>query len=71
MHTRFFTSVKLRFNPFDARGKTPRLFAALLPPDARQTGMKIVTEVLPREDRSGGYLEVVFSKLAPGGCPSP
>ncbi|TGZ76346.1 hypothetical protein EX30DRAFT_336717 [Ascodesmis nigricans] len=61
MHTRFFTSVKLRFNPFDLRGKTPRLFAALLPPDARAQGMKIQTEVLPRNDRSGGFVEVVFT----------
>lgn len=63
MITRHLTSASISFNPFVRGGKTARIFASLLPPDARANGMKIVTTVLPRTSKVGGRVEVVFSAL--------
>ncbi|KAF2155814.1 hypothetical protein K461DRAFT_290803 [Myriangium duriaei CBS 260.36] len=49
MISRFLTSVKTTFSPFNPRsGKTARSFLALLPPNARSSGMKIEVTMLPR-----------------------
>ncbi|KAF8245773.1 hypothetical protein K440DRAFT_554624 [Wilcoxina mikolae CBS 423.85] len=60
MITRHLTSASISFNPFVRGGKTARIFASLLPPDARANGMKISTTVLPRTSKVGGRVEVVF-----------
>jgi large subunit ribosomal protein L53 len=62
MITRYLANVNIAFNPFTRGGRTARIFASLLPPDARQSGMKVITTVLPREAKtSAGKVEVVFS----------
>ncbi|GAM82687.1 hypothetical protein ANO11243_006700 [Dothideomycetidae sp. 11243] len=49
MISRFLTSVKTSFSPFNPQsGKTARSFLALLPPNARSNGMKIEVKLLPR-----------------------
>jgi len=60
MITRYFTSTTISFNPFVRGGRTARIFASLLPPDARATGVKVTTTVLPRDSKVGGRVEVVF-----------
>jgi len=62
MITRYFTSTTISFNPFVRGGRTARIFASLLPPDARATGVKVTTTVLPRDSKVGGTVEVVFSE---------
>ncbi len=59
MLTRYLTSISVAFNPFSPLSKTPRLLLALLPPDARST-MKISTELLPRDTKDPGTLELKF-----------
>jgi large subunit ribosomal protein L53 len=62
MITRYLANVNIAFNPFTRGGRTARIFASLLPPDARQSGMKVTTTVLPREAKTpAGKVEVVFS----------
>ncbi|KAF8430304.1 hypothetical protein EV426DRAFT_13180 [Tirmania nivea] len=46
MITRYFTSVTATFSPFSRTGKTARLFLSLLPSNARQMGVKVVTNVI-------------------------
>ncbi|KAA8894501.1 hypothetical protein FN846DRAFT_973662 [Sphaerosporella brunnea] len=66
MITRYLASAKISFDPFSRGGKTARIFAALLPPDARATGMKVATVVLDRQRRAAaapapaGVVELVF-----------
>ncbi|KAI5819115.1 39S ribosomal protein L53/MRP-L53-domain-containing protein [Pyronema omphalodes] len=60
MITRHLTNCAISFNPFTKAGKTARIFASLLPPDARMNGMKITTTVLPRESKVGGLVDVTF-----------
>ncbi|OCK77694.1 hypothetical protein K432DRAFT_113417 [Lepidopterella palustris CBS 459.81] len=60
MITRFLTDVRTKFNPFSPRAKTVRKFLALLPPNARASGMKIETQVLPRQSKEPALLEVKF-----------
>ncbi|KAI9792549.1 MAG: 39S ribosomal protein L44, mitochondrial [Peltula sp. TS41687] len=59
MITRFLTEVSTTFNPFRTTSTTARLFLAFLPPNARHSGMKINTTVLPRESQlpSGLFLK--------------
>ena len=65
MITRFLTSVKTTFSPFNPRsGKTARSFLSLLPPNARSNGMKIEVKMLPRaESEQPGTLALQFSEL--------
>jgi len=67
MITRYFTSTTISFNPFVRGGRAARIFASLLPPDARASGVKITTTVLPRDSKVGGRVEVVFSECSGGG----
>jgi len=60
MITRFLTDVRAKFNPFSPRGKTARLFLALLPPNARSS-MKIETQILSRHSKEPS---VLFLKLS-------
>ena len=60
MITRFLTDVRAKFNPFSPRGKTARLFLALLPPNARSS-MKIETQILSRHSKEPS---VLFIKLS-------
>lgn len=62
MITRFLTDVRAKFNPFSPRGKTARLFLALLPPNARSS-MKIETQILSRHSKEPS---VLFIKLKDG-----
>ena len=61
MITHHITAARISFNPFVRAGRTARIFASLLPPDARQNGVKITTNVLPRSSKIGGSVHVVFS----------
>jgi hypothetical protein len=61
MITTFLTSVSTRFNPFLPQARTARLFLSLLPGNARAQGMKITTQLLPREAREPPKLSVQFS----------
>jgi len=47
MITRYLTSVTASFSPFSRSGKTARLFLSLLPSNARQMGVKVVTNIVP------------------------
>ncbi|KAI5787204.1 mitochondrial ribosomal protein L44 [Geopyxis carbonaria] len=58
MITRHLVSAKISFNPFLRSGRTARIFASLLPPDARNT-IKITTTVLPPTARES-WVEVEF-----------
>lgn len=62
MHTKYLTSIKTTFSPFNARsGKTIRNFLALLPPNARST-MAIDIKMLPKaQAREPAVLELKFS----------
>ncbi|PNS18015.1 hypothetical protein CAC42_3974 [Sphaceloma murrayae] len=62
MITRYLTSVKTIFSPFNAKsGKTARSFLALLPPNARSAGMKIDVKMLPQSGASQpGVLNLTF-----------
>lgn len=59
MQTRFLTSLRTTFNPFSRASKVPRLFLALLPPNARQT-LKISVTQLPRASTEPSVLELGF-----------
>ncbi|KAF8857012.1 mitochondrial ribosomal protein L44 [Acephala macrosclerotiorum] len=61
MITRFMTEVTTVFNPFSPKAKTARLFLSFLPPNARQTGMKINTKLLPRASKEPSFLELKFN----------
>jgi hypothetical protein len=67
MITRYIASATIQFNPFTRAGRTARIFASLLPPDARATGVKVVTTVLPAATagNAGGRVEVAFSVFIP------
>ena len=65
MITRFLTSVTTKFNPFSPSAKTARIFLSLLPPNARQMGMKINTTLLPRNSKEPSVLLLKFSALLP------
>ncbi|KAF2739200.1 hypothetical protein EJ04DRAFT_508916 [Polyplosphaeria fusca] len=60
MITRFFTDVRVRFNPFSPRAKPARLFLSLLPPNARASGMKIDSQMLPRASKEPATLAIKF-----------
>jgi large subunit ribosomal protein L53 len=63
--TRFITDVSTVFNPFSPRSKTARLFLSFLPPNARQTGMKVTTKLLPRASKDPSFVQLKFSKNNP------
>ncbi|KAI9866581.1 MAG: 39S ribosomal protein L44, mitochondrial [Trichoglossum hirsutum] len=63
MITRFITDVTTKFNPFSPRAKTARIFLSLLPPNARQMGMKISTTLLPKDSKESSWV-VTGSKYA-------
>ncbi|KFH42985.1 54S ribosomal protein-like protein [Hapsidospora chrysogenum ATCC 11550] len=60
MITKFMTEVTAKFNPFSACAKPARLFLTRLPPNARATGMKITSSVLPRTAKEPSSLYVKF-----------
>ncbi|KAL1896127.1 39S ribosomal protein L44, mitochondrial [Sporothrix stenoceras] len=60
MLTRFITEVTTRFNPFSAQSKAARLFLTQLPPSARQNGMVVTTQLLPRTSTEPSTLTVKF-----------
>lgn len=60
MKTKYITDVTTRFNPFNKAARTPRLFLASLPPDARRN-MKINVKQLPRSSQGEEVLEIRFS----------
>ncbi|KAF4548807.1 39S ribosomal protein L53/MRP-L53 [Elsinoe fawcettii] len=62
MITRYLTSVSATFSAFSPRsGKTARSFLALLPPNARSSGMKIDIKMLPQAQASQpGVLKLSF-----------
>lgn len=62
MITRFMTEVTTVFNPFSPKAKAARLFLSLLPPNARATGMKISTRLLPRASKEPSFVELKFSE---------
>ncbi|KAI9795814.1 MAG: 39S ribosomal protein L44, mitochondrial [Candelina submexicana] len=59
MITKFITDVSTKFNPFNPRAKTARVFLSLLPPNARQT-MKVNTLLLPKTSRERSNLLLKF-----------
>ena len=61
MISRFITEVKATFNPFSPRAKSVRLFLSSLPPKARQEGMNIQTQLLPKASTTPSSLLVKFS----------
>ncbi|KAI9698242.1 MAG: 39S ribosomal protein L44, mitochondrial [Candelina mexicana] len=63
MITKFITDVSTKFNPFDPRAKTARVFLSLLPPNARQT-MKVNTLLLPKTSRERSNLLLKFILLS-------
>lgn len=65
MLTRFITEVTTRFNPFSVRSKAARLFLTQLPPSARQQGMAVTTQLLPRTSTEPSTLTVKFSTYTP------
>ncbi|CAK7271385.1 39S ribosomal protein L44, mitochondrial [Sporothrix epigloea] len=60
MLTRFITEVSTRFNPFSVRSKAARLFLTELPPNVRQQGMLVTTQLLPRDSTEPSSLTVKF-----------
>jgi large subunit ribosomal protein L53 len=60
MITRFMTNIEAKFNPFSESSRATRLFLALLPSNARATGLQIKTTVLPRT-ATASVLNVKFS----------
>ncbi|KAF8468413.1 hypothetical protein BDZ91DRAFT_722602 [Kalaharituber pfeilii] len=62
MITRYLTSVTVTFSPFSRTAKTARLFLALLPSNARQSGVKVTTNVipLPKEGKVESWVGVTF-----------
>lgn len=64
MISRFITEIKASFNPFSPRAKSVRLLLANIPPNARQNGMNITTQLLPRTTSEPDALLVKFSTLA-------
>jgi hypothetical protein len=65
MITKFITEVTAKFNPFSPCAKPARLFLTYLPPNARATGMKINTTLLPRTAAVPSLLKIKFSASAP------
>jgi len=63
MITRFITDVTTRFNPFSPSAKAARLFLSFLPPNARQQGMNISAQLLPRSSTEKPTLYIKFSTL--------
>jgi len=63
MITRFITDVTTRFNPFSPSAKAARLFLSFLPPNARQQGMNISAQLLPRSSTEKPTLHIKFSTL--------
>ncbi|KAI9720359.1 MAG: hypothetical protein M1812_002864 [Candelaria pacifica] len=59
MITKFITAVSTKFNPFNPRAKTARVFLSLLPPNARQT-MKVNTLLLPKASKEASNLSLKF-----------
>ncbi|KAI2472206.1 putative ribosomal protein YmL44, mitochondrial [Annulohypoxylon bovei var. microspora] len=60
MITRFITEVNTKFNPFSMRSRATRLFLNSLPPNARQSGMQVVTTLLPRASTLPPVLLIKF-----------
>ncbi|OAA61186.1 mitochondrial ribosomal protein l44 [Niveomyces insectorum RCEF 264] len=60
MITRFITEITTRFNPFSPRAKAARLVLAQLPPTARQQGLTVTTQLLPRTSTEPSTLNVKF-----------
>ncbi|KAH7076836.1 39S ribosomal protein L53/MRP-L53-domain-containing protein [Paraphoma chrysanthemicola] len=60
MITRFLTDVRVTFNPFALRSKPARLFLSLIPPSARNDGMKVESKMLPRSSQEPASLSVKF-----------
>ncbi|EGS18818.1 mitochondrial 54S ribosomal protein mL53 [Thermochaetoides thermophila DSM 1495] len=60
MITRFITDVTTRFNPFSPSAKAARLFLSFLPPNARQQGMNISAQLLPRSSTEKPTLYIKF-----------
>ncbi|KAF2224240.1 hypothetical protein BDZ85DRAFT_195579 [Elsinoe ampelina] len=62
MITRYLTSVNATFSAFNPRsGKTARSFLAMLPPNARSSGMKINVKMLPQaQANQPGTLSLSF-----------
>ncbi|KAF2035908.1 hypothetical protein EK21DRAFT_53763 [Setomelanomma holmii] len=60
MITRFLTDVRVTFNPFSLRSKPARLFLSLIPPNARNDGMKVESKMLPRNSEEPAKLAVKF-----------
>ncbi|KAH7124012.1 39S ribosomal protein L53/MRP-L53-domain-containing protein [Dendryphion nanum] len=60
MLTRFLTDVRVQFNPFSPRSKSARLFLTLIPSEARASGMKIESKMLPRSSKEPATLDVKF-----------
>ncbi|KAI1503232.1 putative ribosomal protein YmL44, mitochondrial [Biscogniauxia marginata] len=60
MITRFITEVKTKFNPFSLRSRPVRLFLSCFPPNARQSGMQINAQVLPRTATEPSTLYIKF-----------
>lgn len=61
MITKFITEVTAKFNPFSPCAKPARLFLTYLPPNARASGMKISTTLLPRTAAAPSSLRIKFS----------
>ncbi|KAK7226235.1 hypothetical protein V2G26_014238 [Clonostachys chloroleuca] len=60
MLTKYLTEVTAKFNPFSACAKPARLFLTYLPPNARASGMRINTTLLPRTSAEKSSLLVKF-----------
>lgn len=72
MMTKFITEVTAKFNPFSPCAKPARLFLTYLPPNARSTGMKINTILMPRTAAAPSSLKVKFSTFTTlNGSPRP
>ncbi|KAK4220138.1 39S ribosomal protein L53/MRP-L53-domain-containing protein [Rhypophila decipiens] len=60
MISRFITEVRMKFNPFNARTRSARLFLSNLPPTARADGMMIQTQLLPKASTEASSLYIKF-----------
>lgn len=61
MITKFMSEVTAKFNPFSACAKPARLFLTQLPPNARSTGMKITSSLMPRTTKEPSSVYIKFS----------
>lgn len=68
MITKFMSEVTAKFNPFSACAKPARLFLTQLPPNARSTGMKITSALMPRTAKEPSSVYIKFS-TSRGGFP--